>query len=171
MAGNNKTKIDWLTIKQEYITNKDTTLKELANLFGISESSIFLKSRDENWIEKRKQYQEKVFNKTCNKIANKTANKLAKVADKLVDSLEQASKELNIHEEVNMFGKLIKKNTDTVRVNKLSALIKGLTLIQKIEIEKEKIEIEKAKLTNGNETENKIEEYIDLLKGALIDDK
>ena len=48
-------KIDWLAIRQAYITGQDITLKELADLFGISESSIFLKSRDENWTEKRKQ--------------------------------------------------------------------------------------------------------------------
>ena len=40
-----------------------------------------------------------------------------------------------------MFGKLIKKDTDTVRVPKLSALVKSLTMLEKIEIEKEKLEI------------------------------
>ena len=171
MASKNRNKIDWLAIRQAYITSQDVTLKELADLFGISESSVFLKSRDENWIEKRKQFQEKVFEKTCNKIANKTANKLSKIADKLADRLEQASNELNIHEEVNMFGKIVKKDTKTIRVNKLSALIKALTQMQKVEIEKEKLEIERAKLTNGDETENKVDEFIGLLKGALTDEE
>lgn len=163
-------KIDWLEIRKTYITSKDVTLKELADIFGISESSIFLKSRDENWIEKRKQFQEKIFEKTCNKIADKAAVRLAKLSDKLIDKLEQASGELNIHEEISMFGKLIYKETDTVRVGKLSALVKSVALLQKNEIEKEKLKIEKEKLQGGDGAENKVLEYMKVLKEGLKDD-
>ena len=93
------------------------------------------------WSEKRKKHFEKILEKTCNKIADKTARDIAKAAENLAAGLKQASEELFIHEEINMFGKLIKKDTDTVRVPKLSALVKSLTMLEKIEIEKEKLEI------------------------------
>lgn len=163
-------KIDWLAIRQAYITSQDITLKELADLFGISESSIFLKSRDENWTEKRKQYQEKVFNKTCNKMADKTATRLAKLSDRLLDKIEQAVEELHIYEEVNGFGQLIYKDTETVRTNKLEKLVKSVTLLEKNELEKEKIKIEREKLQGGDGAENKVLEYMKVLKEGLEDE-
>ena len=169
MARKKRARIDWLEIRKTYITGKDITLQELADIFGISESSILKKSMQENWAEKRKQYKEKVFEKTCNKIAEKTATRLAKLSDKLIDKLEQAAEELHIYEEVNGFGQLIYKDTETVRTNKLEKLIKSVALLQKNELDKEKLEIEKAKL-NGNENENKVLEYMEMLKEGLEDE-
>lgn len=163
-------KIDWLEIRKTYITSKDVTLKELADIFGISESSIFLKSRDENWIEKRKQFQEKIFEKTCNKIADKAATRLAKLSDRLLDKIEQAVDELHIYEEVNGFGQLIYKDTETVRTNKLEKLVKSVALLEKNELEKEKIKIEREKLQGGDGAENKVLEYMKVLKEGLEDE-
>lgn len=162
-----RNKIDWLAVRQAYITSQDVTLKELADIFGISESSVFLKSKNENWTDKRAKYQEKIFNKTCDKLADKTANRLAKLSDKLIDKLEIAAGELNTHEEISMFGKLIKKDTETVRVGKLSALVKAVALLQKNELEKERLKLEKDKLANGEDTENKVLEYMKTLKGEV----
>ena len=164
-----KNKIDWLEIRKAYITNKDITLKELADIFGVSENAVKRQASKEKWTEKRKQFQEKVFEKTCNKIADKAATRLAKLSDKLIDKLEQAAEELHIYEEVNGFGQLIYKDTETVRTNKLEKLIKSVALLQKNELEKEKLEIEKAKL-NGNENENKVLEYMEMLKEGLEDE-
>lgn len=164
-----KNKIDWLEIRKTYITGKDITLQELANIFGISENAVKRQASKEKWTEKRKQFQEKVFEKTCNKIADKAATRLAKLSDKLIDKLEQAAEELHIYEEVNGFGQLIYKDTETVRTNKLEKLIKSVALLQKNELEKEKLEIEKAKL-NGNENENKVLEYMEILKEGLEDE-
>lgn len=167
-----KKKFDWVEIEKEYITNQDVTYKELAERFGTTENYIMKKGNKGKWSEKRKKHFEKILEKTCDKIANKTATKLAKLANKLIDKLETASDELNIHEEINMFGKLIKKETDTVRVGKLSAIVKSVALLQKNELEKEKLEIERAKLTNGNDNENKVMEYMEAIQnGVELDDK
>ena len=165
-----KNKIDWLEIRKTYITGKDITLQELADIFGISESLIRKQSMQENWTEKRKQYQEKVFNKTCNKMADKTATRLAKLSDRLLDKIEQAVEELHIHEEVNGFGDLIYQNTETVRTNKLEKLVKSVALLEKNELEKEKIKIEREKLQGGDGAENKVLEYMKVLKEGLKDD-
>ena len=165
-----RNRIDWLTIKQAYITSQDITLKELADIFGISENAICKQSTKENWTEKRKQYQEKVFKKTCNKIADKAATRLAKLSDRLLDKIEQAVEELHIHEEVNGFGDLIYQNTETVRTNKLEKLVKSVALLEKNELEKEKIKIEREKLQGGDGAENKVLEYMKVLKEGLKDD-
>ena len=167
-----KKKFDWLEIEKEYVTSQDVTYRELAERFGTTENYIMKKGNKGKWSEKRKKHFEKILEKTCDKIANKTATKLAKLANKLIDKLETASDELNIHEEINMFGKLIKKETDTVRVGKLSAIVKSVALLQKNELEKEKLEIERAKLTNGNDNENKVMEYMEAIQnGVELDDE
>ena len=169
MARRKRNNIDWLEIRKAYITGKDVTLQELANIFGISENAIKKQASKENWTEKRKQYKEKVFEKVINKTAEKAATRLAKLSDRLLDKIEQAVEELNIYEEVNGFGQLIYKDTETVRTNKLEKLVKSVALLEKNELEKEKLEIEKAKL-NGNENENKVLEYMEMLKEGLEDE-
>ena len=136
-----KRKYNRLEIEKEYVTSQDVTYRELAERFGITEKYVMKKGKEGKWGEKRKKHFERIFEKTCNKIADKTARDIAKAAENLAAGLKQASEELFIHEEINMFGKLIKKDTDTVRVPKLSALVKSLTMLEKIEIEKEKLEI------------------------------
>lgn len=170
MARRKKNKIDWLEIRKAYITGKDVTLQELADIFGISESLIRKQSMQENWTEKRKQYKEKVFEKVINKTAEKTADRLAKLSDRLLDKIEQAVEELHIYEEVNGFGQLIYKDTETVRTNKLEKLVKSVTLLEKNELEKEKIKIEREKLQGGDGAENKVLEYMKVLKEGLKDD-
>lgn len=140
-------KLDWVEIEKQYITNQDVTYRELAKRFGLSESYIRKVGQREKWSTKRKEHFKKVVDKACNKIANDTANKIARATENLVANLEVASEELHTHEEINMFGKLIKKETSTVRVQKLSSLIKSLTMLQKVEIEREKLEILKAQKT------------------------
>lgn len=167
-----KKKYDWLEIEKEYVTSQNVTYKELAERFGTTENYIMKKGNKGKWSEKRKKHFEKILDKTCNKIAEKTARDIAKATENLVAGLKQASEELFIHEEINMFGKLIKKDTDTVRVPKLSALVKSLTMLEKIEIEREKLELERAKLVNGDDNENKVMEFMEVIQeGIEPDDK
>lgn len=167
MARRKKNKIDWLEIRKAYITGKDVTLQELADIFGISESLIRKQSMQENWTEKRKQYKEKVFEKVINKTAEKTADRLAKLSDRLLDKIEQAVEELHIYEEVNGFGQLIYKDTETVRTNKLEKLVKSVTLLEKNELEKEKIKIEKEKISAFNDSKDKAGTFLDKLEEFL----
>ena len=170
MARRKRNNIDWLEIRKAYITGKDVTLQELANIFGISENAIKKQASKENWTEKRKQYKEKVFEKVINKTAEKAATRLAKLSDRLLDKIEQAVEELNIYEEVNGFGQLIYKDTETVRTNKLEKLVKSVALLEKNELEKEKIKIEREKLQGGDNAENKVLEYMKVLKEGLEDE-
>ena len=92
------------------------------------------------------------------------------MSDRLLDKIEQAVEELHIYEEVNGFGQLIYKDTETVRTNKLEKLVKSVALLEKNELEKEKIKIEREKLQGGDGAENKVLEYMKVLKEGLKDD-
>lgn len=170
MARKKKNRIDWLEIRKAYVTGKDVTLQELADIFGISENAIKKQASKENWTEKRKQYKEKIFEKVLDKTANKAATRIARLSDRLLDKIEQAVEELHIYEEVNGFGQLIYKDTETVRTNKLEKLVKSVALLEKNELEKEKLKIEKEKLQGGDGAENKVLEYMKVLKEGLEDE-
>lgn len=79
---------------------------------------------------------------------------MAQIVGNINSALLKATTELHTHEEVNGFGQLITQETETVRTGKLERLVRSLTALQKIEIEREKLEIEKQKLSKGNDSNN-----------------
>lgn len=148
---NEKNKINWLKLENEYVTDitQKVTLKALSEKYNISFQVIQNYSADNDWTEKRKNYIRNTLEKTQEKLADKTSDVMAEIMGNINSALLQATEELHIHEEVNGFGQLISIPTSTVRTAKLGRLVKAITAMQKIEIEKQKVEIEKLK-ANGN---------------------
>lgn len=167
---NKRSKIDWLKLETEYVTDiseKPVTLKDLSKKYGVSHLVIQQYSSDKKWSELRKEHFRKVSEKTKEKLSDKTSNAMADILNNINTALLQATEELNIYEEVNGFGKLVKHETDTVRVNKLGTLVKALTSLQKIEIEKSKIDKEDGPEEKAKSQLDKLEE---LLNGVELDD-
>ena len=149
---NEKNKINWLKLENEYVTDitqKPITLKVLSEKHDINFNTIEDYSRKNSWKEKRKEYRENVSEKIKDKLADETSDVMADILNNINTALLQATEELHIHEEVNGFGQLISIPTSTVRTGKLGRLVKAITSMQKIEIEKQKVEIERLK-ANGN---------------------
>lgn len=167
---NDKNKIDWIKLENEYVTDisdNPITLKGLSEKYNVSFNTIQDYSADNNWSDKRQKYHRNITEKTQEKLSDKTANVMAQIINNVNSALLQATEELHIHEEVNGFGKLITIPTDTVRVGKLSKLVKAITSIQKIELEKEKIQIEKQKHNPTNNKKNTVSAFIDKLEELL----
>lgn len=167
---NEKNKINWLKLETEYVTDiseKPVTLKDLSKKYGVSHLVIQQYSSDKKWSELRKEHFRKVSEKTKEKLSDETSDVMASVLNNINTALLQATEELNIYEEVNGFGKLVKHETDTVRVNKLGTLVKALTSLQKIEIEKSKIDKEDGPEEKAKSQLDKLEE---LLNGVELDD-
>lgn len=161
---NKKNRIDWLKLETEYVTDispKPVTLKILSEKYDVSYKSIEDYSSKNNWKEKRREYQVNVSEKIKEKLVDDTSNIMADILNNINTALLQATEELNIYEEVNGFGKLVKHDTETVRTNKLGTLVKALTSMQKIEIEKQRLEIERKKVEGEK---NKID--IPVFKGS-----
>lgn len=174
---NKKNRIDWLKLETEYVTDispKPVTLKILSEKYDVSYKSIEDYSSKNNWKEKRREYQVNVSEKIKEKLVDDTSNIMADILNNINTALLQATEELNIYEEVNGFGKLVKHNTETVRANKLGTLVKALTSMQKIEIEKQRLEIEKSKIDKEAGPEEKAKSQLDkleeLLNGVELDD-
>lgn len=161
---NKRSKIDWLKLETEYVTDiseKPVTLKDLSKKYGVSHLVIQQYSSDKKWSELRKEHFRKVSEKTKEKLSDETSDVMADILNNINTALLQATEELHIHEEVTMMGKLIKHGTDTVRTNKLGTVVKALTSLQKIEIEKQKLELERKKIEGEK---NKID--IPVFKGS-----
>lgn len=156
---NKRSKIDWLKLETEYVTDiseKPVTLKDLSKKYGVSHLVIQQYSSDKKWSELRKEHFRKVSEKTKEKLSDETSDVMADILNNINTALLQATEELNIYEEVNGFGKLVKHETETVRANKLGTVVKALTSLQKIEIEKQKLELERKKVEGENKTDKDI---------------
>lgn len=174
---NKRSKIDWLRLETEYVTDiseKPVTLKDLSKKFGVSHLVIQQYSSDKKWSELRKEHFRKVSEKTKEKLSDETSDVMADILNNINTALLQATEELHIHEEVNGFGQLVYKESETVRTGKLGRLVKALTSLQKIEIEKQRLEIEKSKIDKEAGPEEKAKSQLDrleeLLNGVELDD-
>lgn len=168
---NKRSKIDWLKLETEYVTDiseKPVTLKDLSKKYGVSHLVIQQYSSDKKWSELRKEHFRKVSEKTKEKLSDETSNVMADILNNINTALLQATEELNIYEEVNGFGKLVKHKTETVRANKLGTLVKALTSMQKVEIEKQRLEIEKEKVYGTGKGEGKALGSMEKAKNILI---
>ena len=144
---NEKNKINWLKLENEYVTDigeNPITLKGLSEKYDISFNTIEDYSKKNNWKEKRKEYHGNVTEKFKEKLSDQTADVMAQIVGNINSALLKATTELHTHEEVNGFGQLITRETETVRTSKLDRLVKAITSLQKVEIEKQKLEILKA---------------------------
>lgn len=168
---NKRSKIDWLKLETEYVTDiseKPVTLKALSEKYEVSYKTIEDYSSKNDWKEKRREYKGNVSEKTKEKLSDETSDVMADLLININTALLKATEELNIYEEVNGFGKLVKHETDTVRVNKLGTVVKALTSLQKIEIEKQRLEIEKEKVYGTGNGEGKTSGSIEKAKSILI---
>lgn len=86
---------DWKAIKHEYVTNPDMSLRKIAKKYGVSENSIYKKSKAEGWFATRKKHQAKVVAKVIAKTEEKQVDELAQEVDFLKLMKGHVSKMLN----------------------------------------------------------------------------
>jgi len=68
-------KVDWSTIRREYVANPMTTLRELAKKHGVSMTNVAIKCKKEEWIklrgERTKKELEQIKVKWLDKLADR----------------------------------------------------------------------------------------------------
>lgn len=125
-------KHDWVALETEYIQTK-ISYRQMAEKYNISLGNIFNYGKKNKWVEKRKQYHDKVIAKTVNKTANFQSNKLAKLiksADKMagvIDGIFDDTKQFNRH--IVDKGERVFKKIDTKSIRDLTAAMKDLTAV------------------------------------------
>lgn len=81
---------DWTKIKTEYITNPDTSYRELSTKYGVHYTNIAKKAKREDWQHQRQQHINSVQTKAQHAVERKQvdrASKLDDAADMLLDKV------------------------------------------------------------------------------------
>jgi len=71
-------KYDWRKIEQEYVTG-DMPLRELAERYQISETTIYKHAKDGEYDEKRRKYREKVAKKALSRASTRDARAISRI--------------------------------------------------------------------------------------------
>lgn len=87
---------NWDAVKQEYITT-DISLRCLAEKYGVGFTSIFSRSKRENWVSLREEYKAKVDSKAMQKAvqagAKEKFNAIKMMQDELIPGLYKATQQ------------------------------------------------------------------------------
>ena len=117
-------RVDWIKIKTEYVTT-DTTYRELAEKYGISQTQVANHSKDEGWRKLREEHLQNICKKALNTVANQQAGRMARlqtVADKLLDKIE------NMVDAMEITGGTIDKQS----LKQLSGALRDIKEIQNL---------------------------------------
>lgn len=95
--------IDWAQIRTEYITT-DTSYRQLAEKYGVSKNSIYLKAKSDRWGQDRDKYWDNIGTEVVQRVQERTidehvdaAVRLSGIADRLIDKLDAAIDQLDRH--------------------------------------------------------------------------
>lgn len=84
--------MNWEQIKTEYITDAKASYRKLAQKYGVTYQAVGSIAKREGWVEKKKEYQKRVFDRTLNLMADEQVERLVtilSVTDKLVKKIEE----------------------------------------------------------------------------------
>lgn len=68
---------DWNLIMTDYITNSDSSLRKIAEKYGIRFTTVKDKAKADSWFATKQEYQKKIQKKAATKVVTKKANELA----------------------------------------------------------------------------------------------
>lgn len=72
---------DWNKIKHDYVTAPQSSLRKIAEKYGISYTTVAKRSRTDNWFADRQECQSDIATKAISKTTDKLAKELADEAD------------------------------------------------------------------------------------------
>lgn len=114
---------DWNKIKTEYITNPDTSYRELSQKYGVHYTNIAKRAKKEDWQQQRKQQANATQTKMIQAVERRKVDRAAKlmdVSDLLLKKIEALVEGLEI------------EDASPKDLRSLSAAIKDIKEIQMI---------------------------------------
>ena len=117
---NGRQNYDWNLIMTDYVTNADSSLRKIAEKYGIRFPTVAEKSKAESWFATKQEYQKKARSKALAKACTKKANELAGLVV-ASDSIEKAIIKAITNDPDYFHKHIVSKNMDEVE-DKLSIL-------------------------------------------------
>lgn len=114
---------DWQKIKTEYITNPDTSYRELSQKYGVHYTNIAKRAKKEDWQQQRKQQANATQTKMIQAVERRKVDRAAKlmdVSDLLLQKIEALVEELDV------------MDASPKDIRSLSAAVKDIKEIQMI---------------------------------------
>lgn len=114
---------DWNKIKTEYITNPDTSYRELSQKYGVHYTNIAKRAKKEDWQQQRKQQANATQTKMIQAVERRKVDRAAKlmdVSDLLLQKIEALVDDLDV------------MDASPKDIRSLSAAIKDIKDIQMI---------------------------------------
>ena len=114
---------DWQNIKTEYITNPDTSYRELSQKYGVHYTNIAKRAKKEDWQQQRKQQANATQTKMIQAVERRKVDRAAKlmdVSDLLLQKIAALVEELDV------------LDASPKDIRSLSAAIKDIKEIQMI---------------------------------------
>ena len=90
---------DWQKIKTEYITNPDTSYRELSQKYGVHYTNIAKRAKKEDWQQQRKQQANATQTKMIQAVERRKVDRAAKlmdVSDLLLQKIASLVEELDV---------------------------------------------------------------------------
>lgn len=93
---NGRQNYDWGKIKNDYVTDFNSSQKKISEKYGISLVTVAKRSKADDWFATKKEYQRKVTEKLIEKVSEKNADKLANAitaASNIADAILKKSQD------------------------------------------------------------------------------
>ena len=164
---NGRQNYNWNLIMNDYITDPGSSLKKIAEKYGIRLRTVEEKSKADNWFATKKEYQEKIRTKAASKAVTKKANELAGLVT-ASDYIEKAIlKAINDPDYFNrhLVSRNLNEEEDTLTILNTKAMKDMMRVIKDVEdvkrsildikrsdtaerlaLERERLELEKERL-------------------------
>lgn len=92
-----KKNVDWEAVKNDYISDTESSFRSLSEKYGVAASAIHRRAKEGKWADKREQFVKKLESKTLKKLMEERAKKevqrleeLYKASDKLIKKVSKA---------------------------------------------------------------------------------
>lgn len=69
--------VDWLTIKTEYINDRSTSFRKLADKHGVNKDTIARKAKTENWVRHRQTQVDTLYAEAMQRATEKTVEAIS----------------------------------------------------------------------------------------------
>ena len=151
---------NWAKIRTEYISApKKISYRKLAKKYGVSESGLFAKASEEQWVEQREQFQNKTVAKSLDAISDATADRAVALMDAADLLLERTINGIKAYRELpataaKNYSDALKNIKEVCMVRSLEDIEEQKARIAKLQKEAQKEEIDtEIKVTIGGDLE------------------
>lgn len=156
---------NWNAIKLDYVTDPNSSIRKISDKYGIRVKTVANRSKADDWVAAKRNYQKKATTKALSKAMTKEADRMARLldtTDKLTQQIEKALEDPDqlyrqiVQETVSRGGETIStcvdKKTEKFDTRAAKDILQSLKIIE--ELNRSLKNIQKAETLHKQNIEN-----------------